>query len=214
MTEVVVCGWGSSGSTLIFRALRYLGVKVEKEHSIHRAMDAFPDSKYIFTYRDPRDVILSSSRRSFTDKFYSDTEECLSESVDCFFRGSSIVEYRKVLTIDGVFMVKYEDFFPNFREKELIESLAEWLTIKLHNNTADVIVQEFGLKKSKVISDKLDDFKEWDRSSYIHGDHITNMGKVGGWKDYFTEGVVNRVKRFIGNDLVFMGYEKDFNWGA
>lgn len=37
-------------------------------------------------------------------------------------------------------------------------------------------------------------------------------GKVGAWKDYFTEPLKDATKKAVGDLLIELGYEKDYNW--
>lgn len=49
----------------------------------------------------------------------------------------------------------------------------------------------------------------------LYGDTATfRSGRIGSWKDHFTPEHVQAFKKYAGDLLIKLGYEKDYNWGS
>lgn len=80
---------------------------------------------------------------------------------------------------------------------------------------------KFGIAEQKIELQKipralnihLDDATLLQYFKEVHGQGYTfNGGRVGRWKDHFTEEHKTLFKQVLGNELIELGYENDFNW--
>ena len=52
-------------------------------------------------------------------------------------------------------------------------------------------------------------FGAWDPATQVHGNHISNGGLSGGWRECFTPAVEAHVRKALGGLLQRYGYEWD-----
>lgn len=180
-TELIICGWTASGSTFLYQVGRELGIKTFKQHGyrdVHRHVLCF------YTIRDPRDIILSDARRVFSDLWTQGKEEkAIREALNSFLERDSEKTYDAALRATNVIIIRYENFLPD-NPKILIRFTADQFAKSLTEERLKYIKENTSLKENLKRSHTLKDFSFFYKDNQIHGNHISNQGKVGGWKEH------------------------------
>jgi len=178
--------------------------------------EALKTYKGIFVMRDPRDVAISfallikeSSTWSKLLHFNVSKEKLISKlvrkfsieapgwsnsTIDALPTGNEFYRaYWGWKDEPNMLLVTYEDLIgrsgggSGSKQLDAIAAIADHLEIPLDVKSLKKIARSFIDKKS------------------IHN-------KIGAWKDHFTEKNIAEYKEVIGQLLIDMGYEKDFNW--
>jgi len=205
--EVVVAGMECTGSTFVYQVLMEIGLSPKKRHNYVPGA-----SISIVTYRDPRDVICSYARRPLRE--LSETEGLEAGLIAShrklfheFRRHEDLRRYRE----DGSLLIRYEEYF-NGREGDIINLLAEYLSIPIDRWFKEYLLKEFSIEKNKQRARQFATFSEYDRRLHIHGNHISNNGRSGVWRNLFTPRVRDIVKKDLGEFLVEFDYEENLDW--
>ena len=175
--------------------------------------------KVVVTHRDFRDVVVARYHRlkvfpkkpgdpSYSDLTKLTEEEAINESI-------RHVSENYVPWVDGWVSIakEHNDFvyfcaFERLRSnpKSEFEKMLDFYEIKISDKKIDeIIAASQGKGKmyenySKVV------LQPWALSSNFRS------GKIGGWKDEFTEENLKYCKMLLGKELIRHGYEKDNNW--
>lgn len=170
---------------------------------------------HYFIYRDPRDVVLSEAMYlTYMTRFHRlhsifrrlPNDECRIEAAICGLEDLPAgVSYPDVATrfnwyagwleSKDVHPVRFEDLRgPNL--EQAVRSIVEH-----YNSRAEVQVPPSETVRAMI--------EGVDPSS----SHTFRKGKVGGWRDRFTERHVAKMKDIAGSLLIELGYEQDFDWG-
>ena len=157
-----------------------------------------------FVLRDPRDYIVSGAR------FYGTSNQCLfpmewyqslpfDEQLMVMMRGTDW--YNSVRWVVSAFkgwvyspnccVLRFEDLVGREGSVEQIEQL------RMMAERLDLDIGDSGL---------LDAFQE------IFGTGPTYSGKIGNWREVFTEEHKRVCKECIGDLLIELGYESDYDW--
>jgi hypothetical protein len=206
--EIIITGWPASGSTFLFQVAKQLGLNVKKTHGKRTKNINFT----IFTFRDPRDVICSQARRIFK-KVWEDKgpETALLKATELFIDE----KYGKALydsaRMPNIFLIRYEDYFRG-NEHVLIDTIANNFLVLLSQEKKAQILKETSIQSNIKNSQALDGFESYDKESFIHGNHISNKGQPGAWKKHFTSVITKKVKCNMGQLLIDLGYEINYNW--
>jgi hypothetical protein len=205
---LVVCGMHRSGSTLVWQITRMLledqpalrnprglatdefrgaaedpaDVLMAKVH-FRTAMkrEDFPDegAKYLYTFRDPRDVVASLYRKGRLKQGHPDRGARNSRLTvrrelrgDAFWRGKSQVWIRR-----------YEDFKDDV--PGLVRDLASYLDVAVDDQRVAAIVEEVDLQAQaeRALQAKRHGV---DENLRITSNHITD-GREGAWRDTLTD---------------------------
>lgn len=206
--RIVIAGWEASGSTFLYQVANLLGLKVQK---IHGAPDNNKDFT-LFTFRDPRDVISSHARRFFGEVWEIEgSETALLTTLEWFEETGHVQSLYKSSGMPNVILIRYENYFLK-NENVLILMIADQFLKPLDDKKLAFILNHTSIEANMERSKEFDDFKNWDKETFIHGRHISNKGLVGGWRKHFTPLVEQRVKESLGKVLISLGYEQDYNW--
>jgi hypothetical protein len=209
--RVIITGWEASGSTFVFQLAKLLGLDVLHTHG---KWEALRMDRVIFTIRDPRDVICSHARRHYSEGWKAGRyEEALLKSLDEFLASHYVEDLFKSLMQPNVIIIRYETFF-GCHEEVLLRMLADQFIIPLDDRKVMSFLEETSLEANQKRSERFCGFQKYDEETRIHGLHITNKGRPGAWKRWFTPAVDEAVKQKLGNVLVHLGYEKDTNWSS
>lgn len=209
--RVIVAGWEASGSTLVFQVAKLLGLDVYKTHGKwkHERLD-----RVLFTIRDPRDVLCSHAQRVYSEQWATGNyEEALRKSLDDFLSNRYVEDLFDSLKQPNVLIIRYETFFCQ-REEVLIRLLADQFIIPLHEERLVEILAETSIEANVERAEKFNGFSEYEEETLIHGSHITNRGRPGAWKRWFTPAVANVFVQKLGEVLVQLGYEHDTDWAS
>ncbi len=157
-----------------------------------------------FILRDPRDYIVSGAR------FYGTTDQCLfplewyqslsfEEQVTIMIKGTdwynsarwSVSNFKGWVSSCNCHVIHFEALIgAQGKEKQLneLKAIAEQLNLQLSEDKILAIFQE------------------------VFGTGPTFSGKKETWKEIFTEEHKSLCKEQIGDFLIELGYEKDYNW--
>lgn len=191
-----------------------------------KKMDLLKSSTLFFIFRDPRDQIISlyfymkklanENNYFFWDWVNSFTIE---EFIYYMIKEGSFLEdcpefppgictfyqaYEPYLTQPNICKIRFEDLVgpmgggSQVKQLLAVQSIAKCLRIDLKEKTLHAICCSlFGLKETIKGDRPHSNFRE---------------GKIGSWKNYFTEDHKKVFKETAGDLLIRWGYEKDLNW--
>lgn len=175
--------------------------------------------KVVVTYRDLRDVALSRYHRLIKfpkkkgDPYFS--EYHLMKKSDAINDSINAVSERMVGWINGwkkkankdknfVLFIKFEDLIKNPKD-EFIKIL-DFYEIKLNEKLISHICRDTEGKKDMVSNMNESELLPWALSSNFRS------GKIGSWRNEFTEENVINAKRLLGKSLIELKYEDSLNW--
>ena len=175
--------------------------------------------KVVVTYRDLRDVALSRYHRLIKfpkkkgDPYFS--EYHLMKKSDAINDSLNAVSEHMVGWINGwkkkankdkdfVLFIKFEDLIKNPKD-EFIKIL-DFYEIKLNEKLISHICRDTEGKKDMVSNMNESELLPWALSSNFRS------GKIGSWRNEFTEENVINAKRLLGKSLIELKYEDSLNW--
>ena len=199
-----------SGSTLVYQILCDLfpNRKVVKQH--HFPKIPHLDFPVVSTYRDPRDILVStwrtfilsrngkSIRNIMTKKDIDDTVKFLDPYIINFNKG-------KERFSESVLWLKYEDFYKD--TDVIFNAMEKYFSTTIPNKKRENIKANCSIDKNRKRSKSFKNFVEYDYlKTEIHGDHIFK-GEIGGWKAVVPDDLHDMVNDKFKNDLKLWGYE-------
>lgn len=175
--------------------------------------------KVIVTYRDLRDVVVARYNRLLkfpkkeNEPDYCDYKKISKE--DGMEHSISVVEQNFVDWIFGWFEIgkenknfihfcKFEDLITN-RKEEFIKML-KFYNINLSDDKIEEIVE-----KTKGKKDMEKNMENFQMIPFAFASNFRS-GKVGSWKNEFSEKNKKSCKDKLGKALIKLGYERDLNW--
>ena len=87
-------------------------------------------------------------------------------------------------------IVRYELFVPRKNEDILGSFLADQFVILFDGKQLNNKIKNTSIEKNITRASGFVNFKSWNEETKIHGDHITSGGKVGNWRNCFTDNFV------------------------
>ncbi|MFD2682729.1 sulfotransferase domain-containing protein [Bacillus seohaeanensis] len=173
--------------------------------------------KHIFVLRDPRDVVVSYSYFIPTLKIHP--------LYNTFHQEGFTHKDRIKFLIEGGYRTDYK-YIDNPNVNDWYKSFSEWIGHEgvLSIRFEDIISSEAG--RIQTINRIVDFLWEDKLSSHSKTNMVNKMilninpatsptfrkGKIGGWEDEFDEELKLLFKRFAGQLLIDLNYEKDTNW--
>ena len=163
--------------------------------------------KKFFIYRDLRDVILSECYYiSFTNKYH------VLHSV--FNRYNNINDKIK-LAILGLDQTKYEKIYPNIRKRWM--KYKGWLTDETTTCVKFEDIISFNLKALQKLCFDIETLRNQDNYAFTldelrksidpNQSHTFRRGKIGQWKEIFSDENRSLVNELIGDIIVDLGYD-------
>lgn len=187
-TELIICGWTASGSTFLYQVSNELGIKTFKQHGYRQAHER---ALCFYTIRDPRDVILSDARRMFRDLWSDGQKEgAVRKALQLFIERGFDASYNTAVRATNVVIIRYELFLPENPEL-LIRFTADQFSKPLTREKLEQIKVHSSIEENLKRSSSLKDFSLFYEDSQIHGHHISNWGKIGGWKEFLEPSIQN-----------------------
>ena len=201
--EVILCTIPRTGSTLIYRILRYIfkDKNIKKSHSFEKYFDH--KGPFVMTYRDPIDILCSFWRIDAKQGKWENNEISDLEAVRLCAR--VLFEYSrfndfvlKQIVLDdnsrNLLFLRYEDFWDNY--DIIYDKLSSFFDIEISSDKRKELTDKCSMKSVLEIQKKYKDFSEVDKETAIHGDHI-GLAKPYKWwdenKDKISPSAVNYV---------------------
>jgi hypothetical protein len=204
--EVVQIGSGRTGSTVVWNILKDIYSKAWKTHSLGSEILQKPQ-KVFFTYRDPRDVILSLLRTQVLDM-----DELKDENISISSLGKSLSHYHSQANLfktlekfHEVVAIKYEDYLsPEQDLKGLVCLVLKGEKIVLNNKKMNSIIKKNSRESNIKISKMHSSFHTGDHESGIHGNHISLDFMC--WRDFLNKEEISFLNRVLEKDLIYFEY--------
>lgn len=189
--RVIVGGMGLSGSTLCYNIFRIIADRKnhKRPRKIHEWNMEAAMGKTIFMVRDLRDTVSSMLRKD-PDRWNGDVREACVYQMMWYYDTWS--DKRKD------FIWKYEDYKSN--PYEYVKSACDSIGIPITLSEITEIVDEAENIKNQKIPHHQDDKMDYEQSKIwsttkMSKRHITNDGKIGGYKDYLSESQIKFIER-------------------
>ncbi|NGX39613.1 MAG: hypothetical protein KR126chlam1_00946 [Chlamydiae bacterium] len=185
-----------------------------------------PETKKIIMIRDLRDVFCSSLNHINNRKHY------LQSSIDFDSKWYLLSQKEQLIQVIDYSRGSRKDFYWSYHGKSIPQKLHDFIARAIeyskYPNTCVVRFENLvgpnggGSKEAmrcemKMINDFLDfsleDEQYADIMSHLFGGTMTfNKGHMNRWKDEFDDELKELFKQWYGQELIDLGYEKDFNW--
>lgn len=206
--RILIRGWHASGSTFLYQVANLLGLDVRKGHGTRKTTIDFT----LFAFRDPRDIICSQAKRFFERTWEKQgSEAALLKALDQFIEEKSTEALYTSINKPNVLLIRYENYFPDNRHL-LIDLIADNYLIPVTDQKRKYILEETSIQANMKRAEKFNSFNRFDKKTQIHGNHISNKGRLGAWKKHFTPIVKERVKKHLGSLILDLGYEENLNF--
>jgi hypothetical protein len=155
------------------------------------AAKSFPESKFIFIIRDPRDVLVSHQRgtQEWMGGANSTVEGCM-KKLEGYFKG-----WQEAQALPNVLLVRYEDLHQNFYET--MEKVFAHIGVK-----ADAMILQDIFKKNNFQV-------QTSRSNVEDRAAAKRKGVIGEWANHLTEKEVNWYKK----SKFFKSFMADHQYG-
>ena len=166
-----------SGSTLVYNILREFSNNVRKTHNI----SVKNGQLYVITYRHPYNCIVSSLLRN-------------EKKINSLNIKSEISEYLKnggkdLLENDllkkNILLLQYEEFFNNY--EVIYNKLENFLNINIDENKKIELSKKYHITNVKKMTNKFKTFKEYDKTTHLHGKHISEYDGQTDYKKILSE---------------------------
>jgi len=187
--KIISFGIPRSGSTLVWQVLNELFDNVQKTHDYIETKN-----NVVCTYRDFRDVYLSLKRTGKENHFvgFTDLKTALKYRIDCL---------EKYTNNPNVLFLQYEKFVNDW--DFLFKETSRFFNIEVLNKKE--IKNKFNIEKNKERQMLFNDFKQYDKQTQIHGNHIYK-GEVGGWKTELSKQEQTMLNKEFKIQLIKWGY--------
>jgi len=209
---IFIAGWPASGSTFMYQVALELGLNVHKKRHGTRPRGSVDFT--LFAFRDPRDVLCSHAKRMNRVTWDGeDPHPAIMKSLQRFLKKRYREAIYESMLMQNVFLMRYEHYCQG-NEGLLVDFLADNFLIPLTETRRSEILQNTSMEVNLKRSRQFDAFSQHDEKTQIHGNHISNRGRSGVWREAFTASTVDNVKEALGSLLVDLGYEQDLNWSC
>jgi len=209
---IIIVGWPASGSTFMYQVAMELGLNVHKKKHGKRKPGSLDFT--LFAFRDPRDVLCSHARRMNKETWDNEgPHAAIMKSLERFLKKRYPDALYESAAMQNVFMVRYEHYCQG-NEGLLVDFLADNFLVPLTPERRDEVLQKTSLTSNIKRAQQFDTFSQHDEKTQIHGNHVSNEGRSGAWRETFTADTEVVVKEQLGSLIIDLGYEKDLNWSC
>ena len=162
-----------------------------------------PSTKYIYIYRNPKDIVVSFYHHYTNDKYDSfvgtfDEFFQMYMEKNCFNYCEQMKEYINHRDDPNLFVLSYEELQAQFKVK--VNEIATFLEVDLTEEHFELIAKDtnFGVMRENQFINSSQHIKE--------GFHFFPKGKVGTWKTTLSEEQSKKIDEFLlaklGEDFV------------
>ena len=211
-TTIIQFGPPRSGTTLVYNILKDIFPKnfVETRHVYREKDRRFPT---VVTYRNPLDSIISHllvSQKILKKENKSDqsrliiTEELLNEQIKTF-ETNGIWDVIEIQNNKNVLMLKYEDFVNDFNV--IFNEIEKFFNQEIDIEKKNMIKKRYNINSVETISNKMKSYKEIDKKTLFHGNHINkNKGQPNFHRQFLNDDQIFYLKKIYKKFLVNFNY--------
>jgi len=165
-----------SGSTLVYNILREFS-NVRKTHN----MSVQNGQLYVITYRHPYNCIISSLLRNEKKINLLNIKSEISE----YLKNGGKDLLKNDLLKKNILLLQYEEFFDNY--EVIYNKLEKFLNINIDENKKIELSKKYHITNVKKITNKYKTFKEYDKTTHLHGKHISEYDGQTDYKKILSE---------------------------
>jgi hypothetical protein len=165
-----------SGSTLVYNILREFS-NVRKTHN----MSVKNGQLYVITYRHPYNCIISSLLRNEKKINLLNIKSEISE----YLKNGGKDLLKNDLLKKNILLLQYEEFFDNY--EVIYNKLEKFLNINIDENKKIELSKKYNITNVKKITNKYKTFKEYDKTTHLHGKHISEYDGQTDYKKILSE---------------------------
>ena len=172
-----------SGSTLVYNILREFS-NVRKTHN----MSVKNGQLYVITYRHPYNCIISSLLRNEKKINLLNIKSEISE----YLKNGGKDLLKNDLLKKNILLLQYEEFFDNY--EVIYNKLEKFLNINIDENKKIELSKKYHITNVKKITNKYKTFKEYDKTTHLHGKHISEYDGKTDYKKILSENDIYMLK--------------------
>ena len=191
-----------SGSTLVYNILKeiFSNKMIYKRHSLR--MTDIKKRNVIITYRNPLDCLTSSFKRYGLEVNDNNIKDQILE-----LKRNGLDDLLIIFDAENVLKLKYEDFYNDY--DFVFDKLEIFFGINIAQEMRQKIEQKFKIDKVIEFTKKYEDFSKYDKSTHLHGNHISNSkGKPNSYVDFFNAEQLLFIQNELHGYIVKFGYEE------
>lgn len=189
-----------SGSTLVYNILRetFPRRRILKRHNIKNEIIKSYD--VVVTYRNPLDSLASSFRyaelevneSNIKNQIIGLKKNGLDDLLDCFDN-------------NNILKLKYEDFYDQYHI--IFDNIELFFNKNITLEERYRISKKYDKKEVIKLTKKFKDFKEYDKTTQLHGRHISpSHGRPNSYVEIFNEDQVKVIIESFKDYLIEFGY--------
>jgi hypothetical protein len=170
-----------------------------KENNLHKLLFfilvSFPEAKFVFQVRDPRDYLASAQarRRAWSGNKFGSTRQALQVWRDDQLGGLALLG---VLGRERVFFQRYEDLVS--RPREVLEPLCEFIGLNFERGIIDFHESEQAVRRAESSSARANVGKP------------LMAGNFGKYRENLSRGTIRTVETWLGDLMDRFGYARDY----
>jgi len=192
-----------SGSTLVYNILKNIfKKKIIKKHNINNV-----DKNVVITYRNPLDSLASLILIDNPNIIPLQVDDSLLMDKLIELRKNGLDDIIKIFNNPQPLFLKYEDFKNNYNY--IYENISSHFMIEIDQDKRDYINDKFSLLNVKNLIDRHKSFKEWDKTTQLHGNHISKYNGESYFKDFFNEKQMEKIKEVLNKHIEILGYSEE-----
>jgi hypothetical protein len=185
-----------TGSTLVWNFLKrtYSG-GVQKEHRLISF-----DGWIVTTIRHPYNAIISAILRLDKPIDESSLQYCANE----FMNEGGMDSLKLNPDSPKVILLKYENFVDDY--SHIVKRLNEKMGEGWSDKDLDEVLEGLSIENMMKIQNQHSDFFTWDKTTHIHGNHISKYRGKTNWEDLLTQEQVQFLESFQGLNQIIQKY--------
>jgi len=172
-----------SGSTLVYNILREFS-NVRKTHN----MSVKNGQLYVITYRHPYNCIISSLLRNEKKINLLNIKSEISE----YLKNGGKDLLKNDLLKKNILLLQYEEFFDNY--EVIYNKLEKFLNINIDENKKIELSKKYHITNVKKITNKYKTIKRYDKTTHLHGKHISEYDGKTDYKKILSENDIYMLK--------------------
>ena len=199
MNKIIIFSPIRTGSTLVYNYLKkLLNIEIIKLHTITKKyIDYYYKEKNVFTIRHPYNSIISMLIIKYKIKNIKEIKNIDEKNIlrmILYYIRLGGNESLKIPINENILILKYELF--NNNNKIIIENIEKFFNIKILEEKKEEILKELNKENIKQnYINKLENFKNFDKETLLHGNHISILNGETNYKKLLTEKQIKILKK-------------------